>query len=104
MVRPPTEQFRFNESLSKAKQALRKLEFTEYVYPQEIMEDCLHNEQPPRMIFVPDRALTRMFINFIVRKDHVETEEKFLLKFGLLFNFAGKLKELNKPCTPLNAQ
>ena len=68
------------------------------------MEDCLYYETAPKMIFVPDRPLIRMIINLVVKKDDVENEDKFLLRFGLLTNHKEKLKDVKKQpptsCTP----
>jgi hypothetical protein len=78
------------KSLENAKETVRIFDFYTEVYPsyimQAIMEALNNNEkvQPPKCVFIPETEMLRVMIRALVEHGNKDTEEVFLLRFGLV--------------------
>jgi len=75
---------KFIQNLAAAKQKMSMAEWLHDIYPVGIIFDALKVKQPPKCIFVPDRRIIRIMIAAVVAKDENITDERFILKFGLI--------------------
>ena len=57
------------------------------IYPCSIVGIAKKNKQPPRCIFVPTPIMAKAMVRAILSKPKNESDENFLLKFGLIEEF-----------------
>lgn len=71
------------ETLVKAKSHMSR-PFYANVYPRKVIAQSIQEGVAPRCIFLPAQELMRTVIQAVATKRPDETNEAFLLKFGLL--------------------
>ena len=82
--------FKTNKTLPKVQEAVSYYEFYDDVYPEKIVQ--FHNEQavnknsikPPKVIFLPELPLIHQMIKAVAKYGNSDSQEAFLLRFGLL--------------------
>jgi hypothetical protein len=74
----------FQSKITKATQFIKRMTVHKFIFDKERMENALRTKIPPRCIFLPSVPIIRRMIDLIVAREEDETDENFLLKFGLL--------------------
>ena len=84
--------FKTKSSLKDAISEVKTFDFLTEVYPSAVMKSIMEaiknkeNVQAPRCIFVPDDKLIRQMQKALLKYAHKDSEEIFLLRFGLIKN------------------
>lgn len=80
-----------DRGLEDAKNALIPVTFSIDVYPKKIVAEIIEKSEttgtvikPPKCIFLPNKQMIRLMIRAAFKWAKTDTEEAFLLRFGLL--------------------
>jgi hypothetical protein len=82
--------FEIPKSFELAHEVLKQYNFYTEVYPDNVVSEILEattekrNMQPPKCIFVPSKKIVRTMIRAMAEYGATDSEECFLLRFGLL--------------------
>ena len=101
MMDPSSDIKVVKKNLKKVKQ-LASRPFYNNVYPQKVIDEANKEGIPPRCIYLPTKELMRKLITYVAQKSKSETNETFLVKFGLLEEPLFYLKHEPEPDTPLS--
>jgi hypothetical protein len=80
-----------DRGLEDAQNALIPVTFSVDVYPKKIIKELIETSEakgtpikPPKCIFLPNKQMIRQMIRAAMKWGKTDTEEAFLLRFGLL--------------------
>jgi hypothetical protein len=82
--------FETTQSFVKAHETLKYYNFNTEVYPDTVISELLEatkehrNIKPPKCIFVPSKKIVRIMIKAMAEFATRDSQECFLLRFGLL--------------------